>query len=71
MFSQIPKPFESFDTTEEIKRHFSEVDRVYREWHLWPFKWTVCSLETGSKVYLLEFRMFRGFTLTLSAFWKR
>jgi hypothetical protein len=41
-----------------------------RIWVLWPFKFSVIAYPTGSRSYVVEFRPFWKFALTVSFFWK-
>jgi hypothetical protein len=68
LFTPVPPPFASADATEAVREIMSK--SATRIWCLWPFKFSVIAYPTGSRSYVVEFRPFWKFALTVSFFWK-
>ena len=64
-------PFNSLDTTKGYVELIEKLRPVYRSYFLWPVSLVVATEVSGSKQWILEFRPFNKFAVTVSFFWKR
>jgi hypothetical protein len=71
LFTPVPPPFASADATDAVRQINEESKPEYRMWFLWPFKFTVVTMVSGSRNFLLEFRPLMKFSVTVGFFWKR
>ena len=63
-------PIVEVDDTQEVNQVILDGQPIFKARELWPLRFTVVTYITGSKVYIVEFRPFMKWAISVTFFWK-